>query len=279
MPGISELRNLLDRCAKRGVEACRPVIRSHLEPPAQCIYNTAAKLLLCADPAGHAVALPEKLLILPGQPAWFAPGTWHRVERGHARRYLALADSGKGLRVHARWYKGGSLGLSDRVSLELTGPGAEHAAALVRAGQVLADRPPALARLARVVLDASRVALAQVQEEANPIDSARATWQQCVAVLEEHLGRGLPRDALARRVGIHPGYFSALFARFAGKSFARYRNELRISRARSLLLAQPCLRIGRVGQLVGIEDPRYFRRLFRRVVGMSPSAYRRGLLS
>ena len=53
-----------------------------------------------------------------------------------------------------------------------------------------------------------------------------------------------------------------------------YANQLRINKACSLLDFTD-LHINQICYRVGITDPYYFSRLFSRIMGMSPSAYRR----
>jgi AraC-like DNA-binding protein len=276
MPGIDDLRSLLEGLAERGLGRAVAIVHNATEPPARSVYNTSQKLLFCA--AGkHTIALPHKLVLASGEVAWFGPGTWHQVIRGTPRDYLALVACPSALRINARWYQGGPLGVKDRITTELHGTAARHAAELIRAGESLLDTPRGLAELAQAAIRLAMAALADVRESHVPEESAHTTWLQCVTVLEECLGEGLSRDKIARLVGVHPGYLSMLFRRFAGKSFAAYRNELRISRAKSILLAQPELRIGRVGELVGLHDPRYFRRMFQRHTRLCPSEFRNAL--
>jgi AraC-like DNA-binding protein len=259
MPGIDDLRSLLEGLAERGLGRAVAIVHNATEPPARSVYNTSQKLLFCA--AGkHTIALPHKLVLASGEVAWFGPGTWHQVIRGTPRDYLALVACPSALRINARWYQGGPLGVKDRITTELHGTAARG-----------------LAELAQAAIRLAMAALADVRESHVPEESAHTTWLQCVTVLEECLGEGLSRDKIARLVGVHPGYLSMLFRRFAGKSFAAYRNELRISRAKSILLAQPELRIGRVGELVGLHDPRYFRRMFQRHTRLCPSEFRNAL--
>ena len=53
-----------------------------------------------------------------------------------------------------------------------------------------------------------------------------------------------------------------------------YVHLTRIERARDLIEHEDDL-IDDIGVAVGYEDPTFFRRLFRRMTGMTPAAYRR----
>jgi transcriptional regulator GlxA family with amidase domain len=83
-----------------------------------------------------------------------------------------------------------------------------------------------------------------------------------------------PVTAMATRSGLRPRTFARRFQAATGRRPIQYVHELRIERARELL------EIGRepveeIGALVGYEDPTFFRRLFRRITGVTPAAYRR----
>jgi transcriptional regulator GlxA family with amidase domain len=74
---------------------------------------------------------------------------------------------------------------------------------------------------------------------------------------------GLPERSLARR-----------FRKATGYSPLDYVHALRLEEAKQLLERSE-LSVDAIGEDVGYEEPSFFRRLFRRKVGMSPAAYRR----
>ncbi len=67
--------------------------------------------------------------------------------------------------------------------------------------------------------------------------------------------------------------FAAKFKRMYGKTFTEYLNHIRVSSARQMLLnsSDP---IGLIAEACGYHDPGYFSRIFRRITGVSPLAYR-----
>lgn len=67
--------------------------------------------------------------------------------------------------------------------------------------------------------------------------------------------------------------FSSLFKQVTGISPINYYNQLKIQKA-CLLLDTTSDNISTISQRVGIEDPLYFSRLFRKIMAQSPRDYR-----
>ncbi len=92
-------------------------------------------------------------------------------------------------------------------------------------------------------------------------------------LIEDRLAGPVATADLAAALNVSPHTLAARFKREFGCTVARYVLGKRIDRARSLLAATP-LTVGEVGVSVGIPDPQYFNKQFRRVAGISPSRYR-----
>jgi AraC family L-rhamnose operon transcriptional activator RhaR len=80
-------------------------------------------------------------------------------------------------------------------------------------------------------------------------------------------------DDLAEAVNLDPAYLSRLFRRHTGLSPLGFLARLRAERA-ATLLAHSDLPAARVGAAVGWDDPTYFARRFRSLVGSTPTQYR-----
>jgi AraC-like DNA-binding protein len=81
---------------------------------------------------------------------------------------------------------------------------------------------------------------------------------------------------LARAIHVSPFYLCKIFKRATGLTFIEFRNRLRIESAMKLLL-NPHQSVSEIAYNVGFQSLTQFNRLFRRVVGRSPTAYRRSL--
>lgn len=79
---------------------------------------------------------------------------------------------------------------------------------------------------------------------------------------------------LAQRAGMGERTFLRRFVKATGMKPSEYQQQLRITRGRELLefTRQP---VDQIASMAGYEDPGGFRRVFKRIVGLSPGEYRR----
>ncbi|RKN81942.1 helix-turn-helix domain-containing protein [Paenibacillus ginsengarvi] len=109
--------------------------------------------------------------------------------------------------------------------------------------------------------------------EANPSDSDPTdVIEQAVEMIHESYGDDLTRDQLAEQLGVSPEHFSRLFKKEKGMSFIEYLLQFRIEKSRELLLLSKSS-VNEVAGRVGFQNPYYFSRKFKQLVGVSPSAY------
>ncbi len=92
--------------------------------------------------------------------------------------------------------------------------------------------------------------------------------------LEESGAREAGLAELAQRAGLEPRTFLRRFQKATGMTTTEYCQRLRVGRARELLQASR-LPLERVAWEVGYSDPGAFRKVFTRIVGLSPGDYRR----
>jgi AraC family transcriptional regulator len=111
--------------------------------------------------------------------------------------------------------------------------------------------------------------------EAQP-NGGLAAWQRrkAVAYIEEHLAEPISLEALARLAGLSACYFCRAFRQSLGMPPQRYQLSQRIERAKTLL-AKRAASVTDVSLTVGYNDTSAFCTAFRRVTGLTPSAYRR----
>lgn len=91
--------------------------------------------------------------------------------------------------------------------------------------------------------------------------------------IEENYREKLTLEVIAKRFYINKQYLARIFQKAYGISVGDHIANVRISAAKEMLRFTN-MRIEEIGASVGIEDPNYFARVFKRVEGISPKQYR-----
>jgi len=92
--------------------------------------------------------------------------------------------------------------------------------------------------------------------------------------IEENITEEVNLEKLAKELDISLYYMCHLFRKFSGTTILQYRNELRLAKAKKLLLNQE-QKIMEIALECGFNDASYFSKVFSREVGMSPKDYRK----
>ena len=113
--------------------------------------------------------------------------------------------------------------------------------------------------------------LEQPDGTADDVSSVIRTVQGYVV---QHCADDLSLEQLAGLVYLSPSYLSRLFKRETGETLSSYIQGVRIEQAKSLLRATS-LKTYEIAERIGIPDPVYFSRIFKKVTGCKPKDYRR----
>jgi two-component system response regulator YesN len=98
---------------------------------------------------------------------------------------------------------------------------------------------------------------------------------RAIAWVRENFGKPAGLEACAEAVGISPNRLSRLFVEETGRAFTDFLIDCRIGKAREML-AEPGWSIKEISAACGYPDPNYFSRLFKKVTGVTPSAFASG---
>lgn len=161
------------------------------------------------------------------------------------------------------------IALADEPLVWVSGGGARWAEYFDRAEQVFSQtqRPFLLRSVLYELLD--QLYIHQLAEK-SPDYRLIAPGLQ---LLEAHLGESIPVAALARACYLSERTFRRTFHRYTGVSPVKYRNSLRLARARQLLMDAE-LSIAEISDLLGFYDSAYFCRFFHDHTGKWPGALR-----
>lgn len=95
-----------------------------------------------------------------------------------------------------------------------------------------------------------------------------------ISCMKEHLHTALSLEDLAHNVHYSPSYFSTLFKKETGYSPIDYFIHLKIQKA-CQYLDLTNLNINEISLKTGYDDSHYFSRLFHKIMGLSPTEYRK----
>lgn len=91
--------------------------------------------------------------------------------------------------------------------------------------------------------------------------------------IQANQGEDISLGDVARAVNTSTFYFCKMFKKATGLNFTDYVSRIRIEKAKNLLL-NPNLRISEIAYEVGFQSLTHFNRVFRKLVGQSPTEYR-----
>jgi AraC family transcriptional regulator, transcriptional activator of pobA len=133
-------------------------------------------------------------------------------------------------------------------------------------------RQAALAHLTLLLIDVARLAgdvVGDLKRSGEPL------LAEVFAAIDRHLGEPLSLRDVASELGITPGHLTTVVRRRTGRTVQEWIIERRMAEARSLL-SDTELPVAEIARRVGMSDPGYFSRQFRRTHGMSPRDWRGG---
>jgi two-component system response regulator YesN len=100
---------------------------------------------------------------------------------------------------------------------------------------------------------------------------------KAIAFIDENFVKQIQLHDAAEAANVSTAYLSRLFGEHMNSSFIDYLTVLRVERAEKLIRENRSS-IKEVSFAVGYQDPNYFSKIFRKIVGISPSMYaQRGL--
>jgi YesN/AraC family two-component response regulator len=95
--------------------------------------------------------------------------------------------------------------------------------------------------------------------------------------IQEHLTEDLSLGQVAKAVNTSTFYFCKMFKKATGINFTDYLSRMRIEKSKNLLL-NPNLRVSEIAFEAGFQSLTHFNRVFKKLLGQSPTEYRAEVL-
>ncbi|HEV2391385.1 MAG TPA: PocR ligand-binding domain-containing protein [Verrucomicrobiae bacterium] len=95
--------------------------------------------------------------------------------------------------------------------------------------------------------------------------------------IQEHQTENLRLSHVAKACNTSTFYFCKMFKKVTGINFTDYLSRVRIEKSKNLLL-NPNLRVSEIAFEVGFQSLTHFNRVFKKILGLSPTEYRTQLL-
>ncbi|PHV71438.1 DNA-binding response regulator [Sporanaerobium hydrogeniformans] len=97
--------------------------------------------------------------------------------------------------------------------------------------------------------------------------------QNAMKYIGDHYAMSITLNELAEHTYVSTYYLSRMFKKELGKNFVEYLNEVRIEKAKELLQDNK-YKTYEVAELVGVQDPHYFSKIFKKYTNMTPTEYK-----
>lgn len=96
--------------------------------------------------------------------------------------------------------------------------------------------------------------------------------RRSIRFIHQHLYDTCSLKEVARAVGLHPAYLSALFKTETKETMSTYIQELKMSEAKNLL-NEKTHSVSEIAEMLGFHSISYFSKTFRKVCGLSPREF------
>lgn len=126
-------------------------------------------------------------------------------------------------------------------------------------------------------IDNLKISLYENRVVNEPMQQEERTINGLTRYMQEHLSEEITLSVLAEEFHLNAQYISQLFKNEIGVGFLAYLTNIRLEKAKKLLLLT-ALPIADVAEQSGYGDYRVFTKVFKKAEGITPSQYRRDFL-
>jgi len=188
-----------------------------------------------------------------------------RIKSKPESAYDVVFPRGVGLPVHLSFEPGGQVEIMASEMVHAWG----H--------DLLLGRYRAKVLLQRLLVLAMEHQMREGSPHVQPRSATQSRLENTLAYMVKHAASPLTIPQLAARAELSVSHFIRTFRQWTGMTPADYLHYQRIEIAKRLLTDMH-LSIKQIAQRAGYPDPFHFSRVFRKLEGQSPSAYRQSMI-
>lgn len=116
--------------------------------------------------------------------------------------------------------------------------------------------------------------LSYMSTEEQETETMSLAVRKARSMIHEFYADGITLNEIADRLNLTQEYLGAQFHKELGENFSTYIRNYRLAKAKELLIGTQ-LKQYEISEKVGYADAKYFARVFKECVGMSPAEYRK----
>lgn len=94
------------------------------------------------------------------------------------------------------------------------------------------------------------------------------------SIIHEFYRNGITLEEIALKLNVTSEYLGTQFKKEIGVSFSTYTKRYRIDKAKKLLIGTD-LKLFQISEMIGYNDPKYFSKVFKEIIGYLPGEYRK----
>lgn len=127
--------------------------------------------------------------------------------------------------------------------------------------------------LVQFLLYIMRLNIPKTEHTPNYQNSTHRIIDESIGYINNNFSEEITLESISKMFYITPQYFSKTFKKLTDMTFIEYLNSVRIKEAQKLL-ATTDKSINIIGETVGYNNNTHFCRMFKKIAGISPRAYR-----
>lgn len=129
--------------------------------------------------------------------------------------------------------------------------------------------------LQMILVKLQRVQRCQIEQGEKHKGGRRERIYEILSYAESHLSKRMAHEKLAEMAYWSVGHFRAVFKDVTGMAPAEYLNRMRIAKSLEYMQKEH-LNVSQAAERVGFNDPGYYSKLFKKMIGYPPKYFRSG---